>query len=190
MRMNVMARVLQITHRNKTLWRWDMSDTLAWSGIDLQWAYTDVLRRIGRRTACVQRAKDILHDALVFFAVSSHPAREESPEAYLNGIVNHLMVDEYRYRTRFVEEDQIDETALILECSPEQIYETRQMLFNLQRIIDLLPKKCRQVFWLYHVDEMKQSDISTHLGISTSMVEKHLIRAMLDIRAFQQKTAR
>lgn len=166
-----------------------MSDTLAWCGIDLKWAYTVELRRIGRRTACVQRAKDILHDALVFFAVSSNPARESAPEAFLNGIVNHLMVDEYRYRTRFVEEDQIDETAMILECSPEQIYETRQMLYNLQRIVDLLPKKCRQVFWLYHVDEMKQNDISTHLGISTSMVEKHLIRAMLDIRAFQQKMA-
>ena len=166
-----------------------MSETLAWCGVDLQWAYTDVLKRIGRRTACVQKAKDILHDALVYFAVSSHPAREESPQAYLNGIVNHLLVDEFRYRTRFVEEEHIDETALILECTPEQIYETRQKLFHLQRIIDLLPLKCRQVFWMYHVDEMKQREIAIQLEISVNMVEKHLIRAMLDIRAFQQSLA-
>lgn len=163
-----------------------MSETLAWCGIDLTWAYSDVLRRIGRRTACVQRAKDILHDALVFFAVSNHPAREASPQAYLNGIVNHLMVDEFRHRTRFVEEDQIDEAALILECSPEQLYETRQKLQYLQRVVDALPEKCRQVFWLFHVDEMRQREIAEQLNISTNMVEKHLIRAMLDIRAFQQ----
>lgn len=80
----------------------------------------------------------------------------------------------------------MDETALILDCTPEQLYETRQKLHHLQRIVDLLPEKCRQVFWLYHVDEMKQREIALHLDISTSMVEKHLIRAMLDIRAFQQ----
>jgi RNA polymerase sigma factor (sigma-70 family) len=180
-----MACVLQTIKLFKVGW-WNMSETLAWCGIDLKWAYTDVLRRIGRRTACVQRAKDILHDALVFFAVSSHPAREESPQAYLNGIVNHLLVDEFRHRTRFVDEDQIDEAALILECTPEQLYETRQKLHHLQRVVDLLPEKCRQVFWLYHVDEMKQREIAVQLGISTNMVEKHLIRAMLDIRAFQQ----
>ena len=44
-----------------------MNESLAWCGIDLNWAYSDVLRRIGRRTACIHRAKDILHDALVFF---------------------------------------------------------------------------------------------------------------------------
>lgn len=163
-----------------------MNQAWAWCGIDLQWAYTDVLRRIARRTACIQRAKDILHDALVRFALSSHPAREEFPQAYLNGIVNHLLVDEFRYRTRFVDEEQIDETALILECSPEQLYETKQRLFHLQRIVDQLPVKCRQVFWLFYVDDMKQREIADLLGISTNMVEKHLIRAMLDIRAFQQ----
>lgn len=163
-----------------------MNESLAWCGIDLNWAYSDVLRRIGRRTACIHRAKDILHDALVFFAVSSHPAREESPQAYLNGIVNHLLVDEFRYLNRFVDEDQVDETALALECSPEHLYETRQKLFHLQRIVDQLPIKCRQVFWLFHVDDMKQREIADHLGISTNMVEKHLIRAMLDIRTFQQ----
>lgn len=163
-----------------------VDDTLAWCGIDLKWAYSDVLRRIGRRTACIHRARDILHDALVFFAVSSHPARNSSPQAYLNGIVNHLLVDEFRYRTRFVDEEQVDETALILECTPEQLYETRQRLQHLQRIVDLLPEKCRQVFWLYHVDDMKQREIAVQMGISLNMVEKHLIRAMLDIRHLQQ----
>jgi RNA polymerase sigma-70 factor (ECF subfamily) len=33
---------------------------------------------------------------------------------------------------------------------------------------------------------MKQREIAVHLDISINMVEKHLIRAMLDIRAFQQ----
>lgn len=163
-----------------------MSDSLVWGGINLEWAYTDVLRRIGRRTSCVQRAKDILHDALIYFAVSSNPAREASPQAFLNGIVNHLLVDEFRYQSRFVEETHIDEDALVIEATPEQLYETRQKLHYLQRIVDQLPEKCRRVFWLYYVDEMKQREIAHALGISTNMVERHLIRAMLDIRTFQQ----
>ena len=42
---------------------------------------------------------------------------------------------------------------------------------------------------MYHVDEMKQREIAIQLEISVNMVEKHLIRAMLDIRAFQQSLA-
>ena len=164
-----------------------MNSTLAWCGLDLNWAYSDVLKRIGRRTVCLHRAKDILHDALVYFAVSEHPARDAAPHAFLNGIVNHLLVDEYRYQSRFVDESLIDETAMLLECTPEYLYELRQKLHQLQRIVDQLPDKCRQVFWLFYVDEMKQSEIAHQLQISLSMVEKHLIRAMLDIRAFHQR---
>jgi hypothetical protein len=37
-----------------------------WHGIDLEWAYSDLLNQIIRKTTCVHRARYVLHDAIVF----------------------------------------------------------------------------------------------------------------------------
>ncbi|EUJ10979.1 RNA polymerase sigma factor, sigma-70 family [Methylophilaceae bacterium 11] len=164
-----------------------MSEALTWSGLDLQWAYSDVLNRISRHTFCKHKAFDILQDAIVYFAVSRSPYRDTEPQAYLNGIVNNLLVNQYRQEVKFVPYDEVALEESTTDYSPEQLYETKQKLFYLQRIVDLLPEKCRQVFWLFHVDGLKQKEIADKLGISLNMVEKHMIRAMLDLRAAKQK---
>lgn len=164
-----------------------MSEALIWSGLDLKWAYSDVLNRISRHTFCRHKAFDILQDAIVYFAISKSVYREQEPHAYLNGIVNNLLVNQYRYEVRFVPYDEAVLEESIVDYSPEQLYETKQKLFHLQRIVDMLPEKCRQVFWLFHVDGFKQKEIADKLGISINMVEKHMIRAMLDLRAAKQK---
>lgn len=164
-----------------------MSDALTWSGLDLKWAYSDVLNRINRHTFCKHKAFDILQDAIVYFAISRSSYRDAEPQAYLNGIVNNLLVNQYRYESKFVPYDEVVLEESVTECSPEQLYETKQKLFYLQRIVDQLPAKCRQVFWLFHVDGLKQTEIAEKLSISVNMVEKHMIRAMLDLRAVKQK---
>lgn len=164
-----------------------MSEALTWSGLDLQWAYSDVLNRISRHTFCKHKAFDILQDAIVYFAVSRSPYRDVEPQAYLNGIVNNLLVNQYRQEVKFVAYDEAVLDEGTTDYSPEQLYETKQKLFYLQRIVDLLPEKCRQVFWLFHVDGLKQKEIADMLNISVNMVEKHMIRAMLDLRAAKQK---
>lgn len=164
-----------------------MSDALTWSGLDLKWAYSDVLNRINRHTFCKHKAFDILQDAIVYFAISKSTFRDSEPHAYLNGIVNNLLVNQYRQEVRYVPYDEAIAEESTTEYSPEQLYETKQKLFHLQRIIDMLPEKCRLVFWLFHVDGLKQKDIADKLGISVNMVEKHMIRAMLDLRAAKQK---
>lgn len=49
--------------------------------------------------------------------------------------------------------------------------------------IQALPPRCRQVFVLSRFHDMRQKDIAQRLGISLSMVEKHITTAMAFIRA-------
>ncbi len=170
---------------------------MVWYGLDLRWAYADLLPGIYRNTQCMHSARDILHDALLRFALTTNPERIRQPQAYLRTVVRNVLVDTQREMSRFVslwpadldtaDEDGAPETPQVLADklapSPEHLADLQQRMQALQKIIDLLPPRCREVFWLYRIECMSQPEIAAKLNISLNMVERHLIRALLDLRA-------
>lgn len=48
--------------------------------------------------------------------------------------------------------------------------------------LDELPAACRTAFLLNRVDGVKHRDIAHKIGISVSMVEKHIVRAFIHCR--------
>lgn len=165
---------------------------MIWYGLDLNWAYADLLPGIYRNTRCTHTAYDILHDALLRFALTKQPGRIDKPHAYLRTVVRSVLVDNYREMARFVplasDEAEGDESSAasmpeqFLAPSPEHIADLQQRLNALQRIIDCLPPRCREVFWLFRIDGHSQTDIASRLGISLNMVERHIMRALIDLR--------
>jgi RNA polymerase sigma-70 factor (ECF subfamily) len=104
-------------------------------------------------------------------------------------------VDTHRENSRFVPlimdeseftDDMWKENAHRLKDvhlpSAEHLADLKQQLAALQIIIDSLPKKCREVFWLYGVEGHTQPEIASRLGISLNMVERHVMRALVSLR--------
>ena len=157
-----------------------------WHGIDLHWAYSDLLPSIYRHTGYRRTACDVLHDALIRFAISSSPGRVEQPHAYLRTIVRNLLIDGYQEQTRFlplVDEDSGEDHTLDQVAAPstEHLIDMQQRLTILLNIIDHMPARCKEVFLLFRIDGLTQHDIAEKLGISVNMVQKHIMRAMLDL---------
>lgn len=65
---------------------------------------------------------------------------------------------------------------------PERQVIARQELRRLAIAIDALPPRCREVFLLARFENLPNGEIAARLGISRNMVEKHLIRALLQCR--------
>lgn len=154
-----------------------------WYGIDIRWAYTDLLPSIYRQTYCRHSAYDILHDALIRFALTQNPNREQQPHAYLRTITQNLVLEKHRkdtYAQNYLHSLNYDES---IAPSPECLADLRQRLLLLNQIIEDLPTRCREVFILFRIEGLKQTQIAQQLNISLNMVERHLIRALLDIRA-------
>lgn len=156
-----------------------------WFGIDLHWAYSDLLRQIYRKTVCQQTALDILHNALIRFVLAKNPARFQEPHAFLQTIVRNQLFDEYRYQSRLIplhlSDDETNQSDNVIDSefyspSAEYLADIKQRLSSMQSLIDSLPERCREVFWLYRIEGLKQSEIAEKLNISTKMVEKHVAR--------------
>lgn len=164
-----------------------------WFGIDLGWAYGNLLPMICQQTRCHHSAYDVLHDALLRFALLDNPSRIQQPHAYLRNMVKSIIVDDYRRMSRFspllsddLENIQNLQVQQNFAPSAEHLADLNQRLAALQVIISALPEKCRQVFWLYRIDGYTQPEIAAQLGVTVKTVEAHLARAMVSLCAVCQ----
>lgn len=175
---------------------------MSWFGLDLRWAYAELLPGISRHTGSMQLSYDVLHDALIRFALTKNPARIEQPQAYMRTIVRNTLLDSLRETSRFVPmvvetetEDGAVKTRIAhqfeteLVPSAEHVADLQQRLRAMQKVIDCLPPKCREVFWLFRVEGYSHQEIASKLSISRNMVERHVIRALIDLRTARELVA-
>lgn len=64
----------------------------------------------------------------------------------------------------------------------EDALETKDLQEKIDKVIDNLPEKCRQVFVLSRFEEMSYNEISKQLDISKKTVEAHVSRALKSLR--------
>lgn len=70
---------------------------------------------------------------------------------------------------------------------PEESLASQQVLRAYVATIEALPERCRQAFVLHVFDEWSHARIAQHMGISVSMVEKHVVRAMVACKQCQRR---
>jgi len=172
-----------------------MNSSIEWHGINLRWAYYELLADIYQDIRCHHRAYDILHDALLKIAISPTAINLEKPHAYLRVIAHNLANDDRRSNKKLISLTQLEEGGMPgfihdpakLAPSPEELILIKQRLEALQCVINSLPPKCREVFWLYRIEELALKEIATKLSISINMVSRHITRAMLDLTKLQDQ---
>lgn len=60
--------------------------------------------------------------------------------------------------------------------------EHKELLLQINRVIDTLPDKCREVYKLSREECLSHKQIATQLNISTKTVENHLTKALRELR--------
>ena len=145
----------------------------------------------------------MLHDSFLRYALSGRHRGLDQPHAYLRTVVRSVLADHFADATRYVplpsEEDASPGATAtpawggdFLHPSAEALADLQQRLRAMQKVIDALPPRCRDVFWLCRVEGCTQPEIAQRLGISLNMVERHMIRALLDLldlRAARERLA-
>jgi RNA polymerase sigma-70 factor (ECF subfamily) len=114
----------------------------------------------------------------------NEPEQIENPRAFLYRTAMNLVID--RHRRHLVRKAEPLEVLDLDERwhspAPSQSMQLNQRLALMQRALDELSAPCRDSFLLRKLDGMSHQQIAEHLGISRSLVEKHIVNAMKHCR--------
>jgi len=133
-----------------------------------------------RRIANHAEAEDLTQEV---FARLVHltPGELNHADAYIFQIAANLLRDRGRrekvreaYRFGVLASDGLG----VEPIDPDRVLAGRQSLGQVAAALREVPERTRSIFILYRIEQMKKRDIAETYGISTSAVDKHLMKAM------------
>jgi|TARA_Y100000034_G_C6899509_1_gene415487 RNA polymerase sigma-70 factor (ECF subfamily) len=151
--------------------------------------YSEVLSYIARSVGCKDKAQNIVQEAYTRLLSyhRSNPKQDRTQErALFFKAAKNIVIDQYRKNQPIAEPDEVELIAPSF-YEPEAKLASQQQLALLNRSIESLPLKTKQAFVLYKFKNLNQAQIAEQMGISVSMVEKHLATAMLACRQALKK---
>ena len=145
----------------------------------------DLQRFLTARVKCPETAADLTHETYLRLYQRGQDNPPDNARALAFHIAMQLAIDYQRkamVRDRYMVDEEIDtfiDTSASEAAEPEHILSSRQRIIMLRAALDELPADCRTVFLMHGIDGLKYSEIAKRLGISVSMVGKHLTRALV-----------
>ena len=124
-------------------------------------------------------AADLAQDTFVRVLKARNAQSIREPRSYLGSIAHALMVD--KFRRRAVGQAYLAELAARPEQtvdSPETRLLILETLVAVDRLLDGLGERTRQVFLAVQLEGLSYSASAERLGISLNTVKKHLAKAM------------
>jgi len=127
------------------------------------------------------RAEDVVQDVFLnIWKKRSEISINSTLKGYLMKCVTNRSLNFLRDRKSYTNEldEQIMDDSVSIE---EKIYynETQEMILD---HINALSPRCRQIFIMNRIDQMKYREISQELGISIKTVEHHVAKALRFMR--------
>ena len=152
--------------------------------------YTDFYKSMDRDSSSRQDAGDIAQASVE--RLLKLPAEQEvrSPAGLLRQIARNLKIDLARHRRRLPMEslqsrvDAESLPALSHDIDPERIALGQERVELLSKAIDSMPARCREAFILSRIHGLAHNEVGASMGISPSMVEKHVALGLKICREF------
>lgn len=144
-----------------------------------------LLRYFRRGVRVPEDAEDLTQEVFVRLLRRPYLDQVENIEGFLFVTAANLLKDYYRAQARHgggkvtsIENIEIETS----EPNPGRTIEDRDEIGVLLGAIEELPPKCRAVFVLFRFEEVPQAEIARRMGITVSMVEKHIAAALVALR--------
>ena len=146
--------------------------------------HADAVRFAARLVGGRDNGEEVVQEAWLNLSARTVPAPIDHPRAYLFTATRNAAIDftmrRQREWGRRVDFDALSEADLADDSIAR--FEQRRQLARPAVFLNELPRPCRQAFVMNKFEGYSHPEIAARLGISVSMVEKHVIRALLHCR--------
>lgn len=148
----------------------------------------ELLRFLTGRLRCSETAADLTHETYLRLIQRTSDTPPDNARALAYKIAINLAIDYQRkvnVRKRHASDQEFDsvvESTPNNTAPPEHILIAQQRLDVLKKALAELPLDCRTAFTLHGTDGLTYSEIADHMGLSKSMVNRLLSRAMTHCR--------
>jgi RNA polymerase sigma factor (sigma-70 family) len=142
--------------------------------------YGALLKRLEYLVGSTDNAADALHETWIRLETMPDTGPVANADAYIVGVANNVVVDQYRRERRHVHEEEVDELFQLPDdlADPERIIAARRKVDALKDILEELPPRRRAILWAARVEGKLNREIAEQFGISLRMVEKELSTAL------------
>lgn len=114
-----------------------------------------------------------------------------SPESYLFTIASHVLYQHALNRSSAPEAvdimDPVVDQRLAVEADPEGQLDLQKQMKDLQRALEQLAPDTQASLLLHVRDGWTLEEVGKHLGVSRSMVKKHIAKAILHCRLHMKR---
>jgi RNA polymerase sigma-70 factor, ECF subfamily len=143
-------------------------------------------------TGDIQVSQDLVQDAfLKLWEQYDNGSVIDSPKAYLFQAVRNNCLNHYRHlKTKYTVEEELASKINSFERSAyfdrvDPLHSLLELELNekINILIETMPEKCQKVYKMSRHDLLKNKQIAQQLGISVKMVEKHISKSLMILRA-------
>lgn len=141
----------------------------------------DLRRFIFYKTQDLQQAEDIMQDTFIKLWDNCAKVNVEKVKSYLYTIASNSFLNVVKHQA-VIRKHQAGLSMSKTNESPEFIMMEQEFLEKLERVIDGLPERQKEVFLMNRIEKKKYKDIAIELNISIKAVEKRMHGALVVVR--------
>lgn len=155
--------------------------------------HRELLNFLARQVNDRDAAADLVQESYARVLAVQHSGQAVlDVRALLYHIAHNLAIDYYR-RAKVRRHDHLDaipedqHPPAPQHLQPEEALTTQQVFRAYVAAIEALPPRCREAFVLHVFDDLSHAQIAQRMGISVSMVEKHVVRGMVACKLCERR---
>lgn len=154
--------------------------------------YGEILHFLRKRTDNPSDAADMAQDVFTQWLDHRDHSLIEQPRAYLFQMARNLLRDHWRRQKvrQTVNVEQHESVDIEHNDEKNEPLEAAQRLQHLQQLKEVLAElspKRREALMLHRFEGLSQAQIAERMGVSVSMVEKHIAFALLHCKQRLQR---
>lgn len=158
--------------------------TMTWSPVH------DFVRRLARRRLKrADLADDVAQETLLRLIEYERCGGIDNIYGLATRIAENLVNEQFRRERRWGAEE-LSESIVSGQPSPERVVEGREAVETLKRALERMPRLRREIIIRRRIHRQSCAFIAQELGLKLKAVEKHVTRGLMDLNAACGQTAR